>query len=105
MRCGVCELALGPEDNYCRRCGAAVRVADDAAIQTTQPPALVRSVAAPLASGVALVAAASLLRWGLRLAVRGMVAPRPRSQRAPKRSTEEPSGAVELLWYRRVVRD
>ena len=120
MRCESCDFLLDGEDNYCRNCGAAVRVAPVPALRpAAQPPALFRSTAAPLATGAAAVAATAILRWALGQAVRGLLADdrprredRPRSRALARREAETPAvsgrGAretVEIFWYRRSVRD
>jgi hypothetical protein len=120
MRCETCDFLLDAEDNYCRNCGAAVRIASvPAARGQPQPPALFRSTAAPLATGAAAVAATAILRWALTQAVRGLfAADRPRrdgsgksralARRESPAEPERPRGAretVEVFWYRRTVRD
>ena len=113
MRCDTCDTALDAEDNYCRRCGAAVQLAPPPALRQAQPPALFRSTAAPLATGAAAVAATALLRWAVGRAVRGMIAAdSPRRAATPSRRAAEPPTAVrgpkeivEFVWYRRTLRD
>jgi hypothetical protein len=119
MRCETCDILLDADDNYCRNCGAAVRVETMSVVrQTAQPPALFRSTVAPLATGAAAVAATALLRWAIGQAVRGLLTD-DRSQRVvPKGravgrrdagSEAVPSGrnvweTVEIFWYRRTGR-
>ena len=112
MRCDTCETALDAEDNYCRRCGAAVLIAPPPALRQPNPPALFRSTAAPLATGAAAVAATALLRWAVGRAVRGLISadvPRraaPASRRMAETPTSRgPKEIVEFVWYRRILRD
>jgi hypothetical protein len=121
MRCRACEMPLDPDDNYCRKCGAPVRVLDatpvavhsDAVTIAPSAPALLAGAARPLATGAAAVAAGALVRFALRQALRGLV--RPARSAAP--TPAAPSRAVtaqgrgerfveiaEVIWYRRIVR-
>ena len=122
MRCRACELLLDIEDNYCRKCGAAVRVLDvtpvpqRAEVVRVGPsaPALLVGAAAPLATGAAAIAAGALMRFAIRRAMRGLVGDTLRSRpAAPARTTTQdtpkpaPGGATqvtEVFWYRRIVR-
>ena len=119
MRCETCDFLLDADDNYCRKCGAAVHVETMSVVnQSAQPPALFRSTAAPLATGAAAVAATALLRWVIGQAVRGLLAEdrghrEPSKNRALSRRTatpdvvsSEPSvqETVEIVWYRRTGR-
>lgn len=119
MQCAACELPLDAEDNYCRRCGAAVRV-----IAATLPPerrevvrigpsapALLAGAARPLATGAAAVAAGALVRFALRRALRGLAGPTltPRTRDRAVARTEETSSTAaiqvtETFWYRRIIR-
>ena len=119
MRCETCDLMLDASDNYCRKCGAPVQLAQVPAVREAQPPALFRSTAAPFATGAAAVAATALLKWVVGQAVRSMIADeRPQRdvrsiRRLPVRRepapapppAREPKGVVEIFWYRRTVRD
>jgi hypothetical protein len=112
MRCDTCDTALDAEDNYCRRCGAAVQIAPPPALREPNPPALFRSTAAPLATGAAAVAATALLRWAVGRAVRGLLSADGPRRVAPvaRRTTETPASRgpkdiVEFVWYRRTLRD
>ncbi len=121
MRCRACEMPLDPDDNYCRKCGAPVRVVavaplavhSDAVTITPSAPALIAGAARPLATGAAAVAAGALVRFVLRQALRSLA--RPGRARAAAPST--PDRAVtskgreeglievaEVFWYRRIVR-
>jgi hypothetical protein len=119
MRCETCDILLDADDNYCRKCGAAVQVGSLSLVnQTAQPPALFRSTAAPLATGAAAVAATALLRWVIGQAVRGLLTDdRPRrdvpKSRALSRRVPAPEPfpsdqnlreTVEIFWYRRTGR-
>ena len=121
MRCETCDILLDAEDNYCRNCGAAVRLETAPVVrQGAQPPALFRSTAAPLATGAAAVAATALLRWAVGQAVRGLFAedrprrdPEPRSRALARREASpvtsqparNPREMIEVFWYRRTTRD
>jgi hypothetical protein len=119
MRCETCDYLLDADDNYCRKCGAAVHVETMSVVnQAAQPPALFRSTAAPLATGAAAVAATALLRWVIGQAVRGLLSddrpPRdPSRSRALSRRDAPPEAVasgqsaqetVEIFWYRRTGR-
>lgn len=119
MRCDRCDILLDVDDNYCRRCGAPVQIVQPPAVRQAQPPALFRSTAAPLVTGAATVAAAALLRWALVRVARGLLAVDASRRSAPfagrsvarREPSHPPSQAgapkqvVEVLWYRRTVRD
>jgi hypothetical protein len=122
MHCTACDVALDVDDNYCRRCGAPVRML--AVAETPQRAAVVRvgpsaaallaGAARPLATGAAAVAAGALVRFAMRRAARGIAgtAVQPRSKAGPRpvdRPTEQPSAPAavqitEVYWYRRIVR-
>jgi hypothetical protein len=119
MRCETCDFLLDADDNYCRKCGAAVHVETMSVVnQTAQPPALFRSTAAPLATGAAAVAATAILRWVIGQALRGLLTDdRPRrdttkSQALSRRdappeavsSDQRVQETVEIFWYRRAGR-
>ncbi|MGD9892152.1 MAG: hypothetical protein AB7R89_18855 [Dehalococcoidia bacterium] len=119
MRCETCDILLDADDNYCRKCGAAVQVESMSVVrQTAQPPALFRSTAAPLATGAAAVAATALLRWVIGQAVRGLLTDdRPRRDTSKSRalsrrdtaveaapSVQNAEETVEVFWYRRTGR-
>lgn len=117
MRCATCDILLDVEDNYCRNCGAAVQVASVPAVRPgPQPPALFRSTAAPLATGAAAVAATAILRWAVGQAVRSLLADDRSRREAPKgrglirrepvvNAGRSPKETVEVVWYRRTVRE
>jgi hypothetical protein len=122
MRCLACEIELDPEDNYCRKCGAPVRVVGAAAAEPTtavvrvgpSTPALIATAARPLATGAAAVAAGALLRFAVRRAARGllgsMAAGRPaaNSRALVQRDEHQPSAGIveitEVYRYRRIIR-
>jgi hypothetical protein len=120
MRCRACAILLDPDDNYCRKCGAPVRVLDPAPAGERTPvvrvgptaPALIAGAAAPLATGAAAVAAGALVRFALRRALRGLVAGGTRPARDPRRERRGAERAptirtvhiTEVYRYRRVVR-
>lgn len=111
MRCHACDIALDTGDNYCRRCGAPVRVVElvtttghrDVVTVGPSAPALLAVAARPIAAGAVTVAAGALVRYALRRAVRGRSAA---PARALSRSTPPPSTTTvtEVFWYRRVSR-
>lgn len=129
MRCQVCDILLDEDDNYCRRCGAAVQVSQAPTVRAApQPPALFRSTAAPMATGTALVVGAAVLRWALRQALHALSEERPRAEPAPptralarredappafpgrqllpaKRAKAETKQIVEIFWYRQTTRE
>jgi hypothetical protein len=120
MRCRACDIPLDPDDNYCRKCGAPVRVLDVApgAVHTDvvrvgpSAPALIVGAARPLATGAAAVAAGALVRFALRQALRGLT----RGGRAPAATASRPPASAEragvlhqveiaeVFWYRRITR-
>ena len=117
MRCETCHILLAADDNYCRKCGTPIQVVPVPAVRQAQPPALIRSTAAPLATGAAAVAATAVLKWAVGQALRGMLAGGgPRREIAPRRALVrregEPSpaarrtkGVVEVFWYRRTIEE
>lgn len=120
MRCAACALDLALEDNYCRRCGAPVRVVgvetipEASAVVRVGPstPALLAGAARPLAAGAAVVAAGALARFAARSALRGLIGAPParravREQRLPAREPRRGRGGqvVEVYWYRRMLAD
>ena len=119
MRCMTCDLVLAAEDNYCRRCGAPVRVVAvtprDArpAVVHVGPSAggVVTATARPLAAGAAAVVAGAVVRFAVRRMVRGLDGEGVRSRSAPTRALlagegRLPRGAIEVteVYYRRIVR-
>src|SRR6476661_5041343 len=63
MQCSHCGLSMSPDDNFCRKCGAAVDVIDVPAVRGEAVPARVWRGAGPaLVRGAALVAAGAMLR-------------------------------------------
>jgi hypothetical protein len=120
MICRACELRLDPEDNYCRKCGAAVRVIEMPAVAERSEvvrvgpsaPALIVSAARPIATGAAAVAAGALVKFAMRRAVRGLVGGAAKSVPASRSLArrEEPVPAprtvevTEVIWYRKIVR-
>lgn len=121
MRCRACDIPLDPDDNYCRKCGAPVRVLDVApgAVHTDvvrvgpSAPALIAGAARPLATGAAAVAAGALVRFALRQALRGLTRPGRAGAAAPsspgraitaKGRGEGPIEIAEVFWYRRITR-
>ena len=111
--CRACQIALDSDDNYCRRCGAPVRVVDLATIQYRTSavhvgptaPSVLAAAARPVATTAAAVAGAALVRFALRRAVRGLVAPaRPRATRALEESAGGGVEVTEIIRYRRYRR-
>ena len=125
IQCRGCGLTLGDEDNYCRRCGAAVRVVEITTARSEpltlpSPQAVIAATAAPLATGVAAIAAGAIVRFAVKQAVRALVSgsgraavrglttttPRaavPREPEAPA-PPAVPTQITEVFWYRRIVR-
>ncbi len=112
MRCRACDIALEIDDNYCRRCGAPVRVVEltrgnaRREVVTVGPstPALLAGAARPLAAGAVTVAAGALVRFAVRRAVRGLTG---KPGTSPSRAAVAPGPATEVtevFWYRRVSR-
>src|SRR5215212_4592377 len=74
MHCRACEIELDPDDNYCRKCGAPVRVLDVAAVPHRagvvkvgpSAPAILVGAARPVAAGAAAVAAGALMKFAVR---------------------------------------
>lgn len=120
MRCRACDLPLDPDDNYCRKCGAPVRVLDVAPMSvhtdmvkvSPSAPALIAGAARPLATGAAAVAAGALVRFALRQALRsltrgGRTSTTTGASRPAAHEHESPARHIEIaevIWYRRIVR-
>lgn len=117
MRCLACAIDLELDDNYCRRCGAPVRVVgvaaagEPAAVVHVGPStqALIVGAAKPLATGAAAVAAGALLRFAVRRAARGLLG--AAGGKAANRVTQADAPALtgvveitEVYRYRRIVR-
>jgi hypothetical protein len=123
MRCRACDIVLDHDDNYCRKCGAPVRVIEVAPAQSRavvrvgpSTPAVIAGAAAPLATGAAAVAAGALMRFAVKRALRGMLTAPSRPRRAetraltparPRPQSHAAGGAMEvteIFWYRRIQR-
>jgi zinc ribbon protein len=107
MHCSYCGLPMASEDNFCRKCGAAVDVIDVPAVRGEAVPARFWREARPaLARGVALVAAGAVLRivvgQAARLALGRSLVAGDRSRRLFPFSAGEGAEEIEILWYRRV---
>lgn len=120
MQCAACELELSGDDNYCRRCGAAVRVVAVQSVPEARSvvrvgpstPTLFASAVRPLAAGMAVVAAGAIARAAVRSAARGLMrgavgSRRPISQEIrPRSALRGRSGhTIELYIYRRSLPD
>src|SRR5581483_3880419 len=98
VQCAACDLSLDSEDNYCRRCGAPVRVIEAApapsprAVVRVGPsaPALLGGAGRPFATGAAAWAAGALVRFALRRALREVAASmtEARSRERPRALTK-----------------
>jgi hypothetical protein len=122
VQCAACDLSLESEDNYCRRCGAPVRVIEAAPAPSHREvvrigpsaPAILAGAARPLATGAAAVAAGALVRFAMRRALReiaGSVAeprtrerPRPLTKAEPRLPVSSNVQVTEVFWYRRITR-
>ena len=111
MRCLTCAIDLDADDNYCRKCGAPVRVLGVTPVQSRATvvhvgptaPAILATAARPLATGAAAVAAGALMRFAVRRAMRGLVggAASPKPLPAPRALTrhdeaERRAGKIEV---------
>jgi hypothetical protein len=107
MQCSRCGLSMSADDNFCRKCGAALDVIDVPAVRGEAVPAKVWRGAGPaLVRGAALVAAGAMLRVVLGQAAKVALG---RSQFGGTRPHHflpfsTTSEDVEILWYRRVRR-
>jgi zinc-ribbon domain len=107
MQCSRCGLSMSTEDNFCRKCGAAVNIIDVPAVRGEAVPARFWRQAGPaVARGVALVAAGAALRLLIGQATR-LASGRPLLDDGAARKLIPFSGRgtgeeVEILWYRRV---
>jgi hypothetical protein len=106
MQCRTCRARLTVEDNYCRKCGAAVEVIDVQVVRTTPagPVATLRSAALPIVKQSATVFVAGTL---LRLAVKQLISRQASGQRLlpwGNRSIDSKDESIveEVLYYRRV---
>ncbi len=122
MRCLTCDIDLDTNDNYCRNCGAPVRVLGMTPVQSRatvvrvgpSPPALLTGAARPLATGAAAVAAGALVRFVARRAMRGIIGEAAAPRSLPVSRAVTPSDAparrtgrlevTEVYWYRRISR-
>jgi hypothetical protein len=114
VHCSRCGLQISPEDNFCRKCGAAVDIIDVPAVRgESRAPSIWEGAKPALARGVILVATGAVLRFlvgrGAKVLLSralsdgddGMDLRRltPFGGNPPaKRGGEE----LEILWYRRV---
>lgn len=91
MRCNSCNVPCDEEDNYCRRCGAALRAASLPVVYDAYPPAPWQPASPLVARGVAIVAAGTLLelaaRWLTRKALSSILtSPRTSGAMAQRRT-------------------
>jgi len=69
MNCRSCHARLQFNDNYCRKCGAAVDIVDVEVIRTSQSRQVstIRAAAVPVvAQGATVILAGTLLRFAIR---------------------------------------
>lgn len=104
MRCRSCHARLAYEDNYCRKCGAAVDVVEVEVVRSSPARELstIRTAAMPVvAQGTAMIAAGALLRFAIRALLNHRQAP-SRGLLPFGRGTALAEGEVEeLVYYRR----
>ena len=71
--CPDCGAEVDEADNFCRRCGAAVRAARIPVVRNAQLPAVWRPVVSPAAKGAALMAAGTVGQYLLRRVARSVL--------------------------------
>src|SRR5205823_1711400 len=104
MRCRSCHAHLSDNDNYCRKCGAAVEILDVQVVQRSpaRQVANLRATAMPVVtSGATAIVAGTILRFALR---RLFSRPEPALRNLLPFARREPLAAgdvEEVLYYRR----
>lgn len=93
MSCYRCGRPHEPEDNYCRRCGAALRSRRLPVPREPYALAPWRGWGPPAVRGAAVLAAGSLLPWLLRRLARRALTPRLPALRDPKARALAPKEA------------
>lgn len=116
MRCPSCQALTTSDDNYCRRCGASLRIIEVPAVAGESRAVTVWDDARPaVTQGVMLLAAGALLRFALGRAGRAVLSRAISSTLSSDESldprqiipfvggkTEARRGdEIEILWYRR----
>jgi hypothetical protein len=104
MRCRSCQARLTYEDNYCRKCGAAVDIVEVEVVRSSPARELstIRAAAVPVvAQGTAMIAAGALLRFAIKAFLSHRQAP-SRGLLPSGRGAALADGEVEeLVYYRR----
>ena len=72
--CHACSFGIDGADNFCRRCGAAVAVAQLPAVRTNSLPAVWRPQASPMVKGAAVMAVGTVGQFVFRRVVGGLLA-------------------------------
>ena len=102
MRCRACQARLDYDDNYCRKCGAAVEILDIEVVRggPVRPVTSLRAAAVPaVTSGATVIVAGALLRFALR-----QLLGRPSRGVFPFGRRPLASGEVEEIFYYRRTR-
>ncbi len=113
MLCPLCQAVCTPEDNYCHRCGAPLKVRPLPVRRIEGLPARRPSLAPVMVRGLAYVAlgalghwalgaaARSLLRWAVRpLLSQGRPLPSPGARRLPTPRRTEYWWETIVVWRR-----
>ena len=110
MRCSRCDLSYTVDDNYCRRCGASLRIQRLPVRRANNLPVPWQAAAPVLVRGAGVLAAGAIGRWALKsMAQRILNGGAPKSRRntaLTKKSQGVASGdltATEMVIVRKVT--
>ena len=116
MRCHDCDWPATIDDNFCRHCGASLRIIEVPVVRQEARSLTAWEEARPAVSqGIAILAAGALLRWVLsragRAAISRAVGAGEDSLDARRivpllsgRGNRRDAAEVEVFWYRRIRR-
>ena len=71
--CPSCSFALDPDDNFCRRCGAAYRRANLPVVRPASTLALWRPAVSPVVKGAVVMAAGTIGQMAIRRLVNSVL--------------------------------